>query len=226
MLSMLPLLPLVAAADAPQPIGVGADAPQGVSPRAAGKVELDLEGAPFLEPDEPVAQARVEEAVPVVEAQSAPKKSKKKLIIILGAALLLVVGAALYFFVFSTSKEKPAGPNVVVVHGPDWGQGEVSQHMIDFESFWVELTDSEGEARFLVCKFVVPTNSQANVLEFRTKMTIIRDAVFYYLKNKPYSFLSDNSKQPEIKKDLVGIINDYLVSEKIGEVLLDTYIIR
>jgi flagellar FliL protein len=57
-------------------------------------------------------------------------------------------------------------------------------------------------------------------------MTVIRDAIYYYLKNKPFSFLADNKNMDLLKRDLAGIISENLMTEKINEVLLDNYIIK
>jgi flagellar FliL protein len=205
-----------------------------------GKVELDLDGAPFLQPEEPVpppkppAAARAP-AVAVTEAAPAGKKKKinKKLLLGIGGAVILAAGAAVYFFMFigpsapETTSPKDADQKIVVVPStPQLEAAPTDQFMIDFPQFWVELQDNEGEIRFLNCKIIAPSNSEFNVREINSKMTVIRDAIYYYLKNKPYAFLADNKNMDLLKKDLAGIISENLLTEKINEVLLENYIIK
>jgi flagellar FliL protein len=203
------------------------------TPKSVSKVELDLEGAPFLQPDEPPPPKKQEPPkAPPVKPAAAPavaerKKSKKKPLIAAGALLLLLSGAAVYFFVLRNPAEPdgapPASPGQVVVVVPSTPQIEqapTDQFIIDFPQFWVELKDNEGEIRFLNCKILVPSNSEINVQEINAKMTLIRDAIYYYMKNKPFSFLADNKNMEVLKKDLAGIISENLMAEKITEVLL------
>ncbi|MDR2825779.1 MAG: flagellar basal body-associated FliL family protein [Deltaproteobacteria bacterium] len=212
-----------------------ASGPGAAAPKPVGKVELDLDGAPFLEPDEPPPPPKKQEpAAPAKTAAAKPatKKNKKKLLIIAGGALLLVSAAA-YFFLFrgdsepkEATPEKPAQKVVVVPSTPKIDAAPTDQFMIDFPQFWVELKDNEGEIRFLNCKIMIPSNSEFNVKEINAKMTVIRDAVYYYLKNKPYAFLSDNKNMNTLTQDMAAIISENLMTEKVNEVLLENYIIK
>ena len=208
-------------------------APADSAPQAkTGKVELDLDGAPFLQEEEAPPPAPVKEERPKAEpeGEAKPKKSKKKLFI-LGGALFLVLGAAAYFFLFSGGEEEapviPPGTTVITVPStPFTGPVATDQFMIEMPAFWVEVKDQEGEVRLLNCKISIPTNNNDNVLEFNAKKLIIRDALFYYLTNKDYAFLSESRNMETMKKDMVSIINEYLTTEKIKEVLLAEFIIR
>jgi flagellar FliL protein len=201
-------------------------------PAKAGKVELDLDGAPFLQEEEapPPAPVKKEER-PKAEAtgEAKPKKSKKKLLI-LGLVGLLGCGAAAGFL-FSGGDEAepeiPPGATVITVPStPFTGPANTDQFLIEVPAFWVEITDQAGEIRLLNCKIGIPTNNNDNVLEFNAKKLVIRDALFYYLINKDYAFLSDSQNMETLKKDMVSIINEYLTTEKIREVLLADFIIR
>lgn len=207
-------------------------APPESAPQAkTGKVELDLDGAPFLQEEEAPPPAPVKEERPQAEpdGEAKPKKGKKKLLI-LGGALFLVLGAAAYFLFFSGGEEVPEippGTTVITVPStPFTGPVATDQFIIEMPAFWVEIKDQEGEVRLLNCKISIPTNNNDNVLEFNAKKLVIRDALFYYLTNKDYAFLSDSRNMETLKKDMVSIINEYLTTEKIREVLLADFIIR
>ncbi|MDR1243138.1 MAG: flagellar basal body-associated FliL family protein [Deltaproteobacteria bacterium] len=218
----------------PAPAPAGGNAPKKVS-----KVELDLEGAPFLQPDEPEPPPKKQEPVkaPPVKPEEAPAKVKRKIskktLLTAAGVLLLLSGAAVYFLLLRNPAEPGvATPNipgqtvVVVPSTPQVDPAPTDQFIIDFPQFWVELKDNEGEIRFLNCKILVPSNSEINVGEINAKMTLIRDALYYYMKNKPYSFLVDNKNMDVLKKDLAEIISGNLTTEKVNEVLLENYIIK
>jgi flagellar FliL protein len=211
----------------------------GSAPKSVSKVELDLEGAPFLQPDEPDPPPKKQEpakAPPVKPAEipaEVKRKTSKKTLLIAAGVLLLLSGAAVYFLLLrDPSEPKVATPDipgqtvVVVPSTPQIELAPTDQFIVDFPQFWVELKDNEGEIRFLNCKILVPSNSELNVREINAKMTLIRDALYYYMKNKPYSFLVDNKNMDVLKKDLAEIISGNLTTEKVEEVLLENYIIK
>jgi flagellar FliL protein len=208
------------------------------SPKALGKVELDLEGAPFLQPDEPAPPPKTPAPakaplVTEVAPSASKKKVSKKLLLVIGGVFLLAAGVAAYFFLIrgpsapETASPKDADQKVVVVpSSPQLEPAPADPFIMDFPQFWVELKDNEGEIRFLNCKITVPGNSESNIMEIKAKMSVVRDSIYYYLKNKPYDFLADNKNMDLLKKDLAAIISENLLTEKINEVLLENYIIK
>ncbi|MBR4741483.1 MAG: flagellar basal body-associated FliL family protein, partial [Desulfovibrio sp.] len=56
------------------------------------------------------------------------------------------------------------------------------------------------------------------------KMLVLRDAVYFYLRGKSFEYLLNPDNAPEIKSDLLGILNDYLAHGKLEDVLLDSYL--
>lgn len=205
------MLPLLTAADEAAPLG---------------KVELDLEGAPFLEPepepeadDEPVGQAkqRIEEL-----EEGAPQKSRKRLFIGIGIIFVALVVAGIltaYYTLFrgGESKLDPAGPRQVVVPStpPPDETAPTSKFNISWEPFWVEVADPEGEIRFVYCKILLVTDNQRIALQIASKDAAMRDAVYYYLRNKPYSFLADLRQLDVLKKEILNIINYYILPETV-----------
>ncbi len=196
------------------------------------KVALDLDGADFLKADEPEPQEDLAPAVidseEKAEAETEEKpKSKLKLIIILLVLLLAIGGAALWWFVLRTPPppdQPTVEPEIIKVPKTPTTPPKPSDFIISFEQFWVPLPDGKGGTVFLVCKFAIVTKSEQLQLEVQNKMILLRDAVYYYLVNKPYHFLIDHANVNTIKKDLASVFGGYLVSGKVDDMLFEGYI--
>ena len=223
------MFPLLAAAEADP--AAPSDAASAASVK---KVELDLEGAPFLVVEEDQPKSKQDAAVVTPEVSKVSKPAGKKKFFMLPAILLLflIVGGALaaYMFFFNASAPNPSPPQTIVVSNepavlPD---APVPKFSLTWPYFWVELQDMEGETRFLVCRLTIITDSQQTEFELQQKSVIIRDAIYYYFINKPYAFLADTreARLMQIKNDVTNIIKEYLVTHDLKEVLLDDYIIK
>ncbi|MDR1360131.1 MAG: flagellar basal body-associated FliL family protein [Deltaproteobacteria bacterium] len=222
-----------------------ADNPEGEAPAApVFKVELDLEDAPFLQ--EPVAEKTAEpspqnaaDEQPADDPKGGPprwrivllrlKANKKKLLAASGACLLLGLGAlAVNFFLFSEEKPAPAGPTRVVL--PSQPQANATEqppvYMVNWEPFMVEQRGEEGEIRFLYCRFTTPTDNPILQSELEAKKVVVRDAIYYYLSNKPLTFLSDLDKQQSLKADIISVINEHVSSAKLSELYFEEYMVR
>lgn len=205
------------------------DAPASGAEAPLGKVELDLEGAPFLEPEpEEVpeeitdGQARSSSSEELDEDAEAKKRRRKKLFIIFGAifvGLVLIAIVGVYFLLFTADPKKdiPSDVEVVVLRSgpPPLAPAEVNKFNISWEPFWVEVADPEGEIRFVFCKIVMVTDNQRIALQIDNKQTTIRDAVYYYLRHKPYSFLADLRQLDVLKAEVLNIINYYILPETV-----------
>ncbi len=55
-------------------------------------------------------------------------------------------------------------------------------------------------------------------------MLSLRDAIYYYLRSKESAFLMDAHNGPEIKKDLLGVLNDYMTQGNIEDILFESYL--
>ena len=200
------------------------------APAKSGKVELDLDGAPFLAKEEPPKakeEPKDDKKPPESPPKVKPKKSKKKFLLILAPVVLLILGGLVYFLFLRGPTEEEIPPEVVVVPSvPVLGPPPAEQVILELDPFWVELLDQAGEVRLLTCKISIPVTTNDNTMEFNVKKAIIRDAFYYYLKNRPYDFLSASKNLDVIKNDLVSIMNEYITTDKIKEVLLTDYIIR
>lgn len=197
------------------------------------KVELDIEDAPFLK-EEAKQESAESEAESVEETKAdddlAKKKKKKKLMIIAGGAvLLLVLGAGAAWFLLKGSPAPPppsieeTKPEVIVV--PSKKGNAVAPDLVkDFDRFVVPVGETLSTTNFLICKFSTVTKNPGLENELDQKMILLRDSVYFYLRSKSYDFLLDPNNAEEIKKDLVAILNDYLSTGKLSDVLLDTYL--
>lgn len=202
-----------------------ADAAPPATPPAApqGKVELDLDGAPFLE-EEPKPAALPKQATHVVHEeleQSPPPRSRKKLFIFIGLGLLLILGgvfAAVYFFFLrspdGTVKADP-GVEVVVVPStpPVLPTAPVSAFSVSWPPFWVEVQDPEGELRLVYCKLTLLTDNQRIFMQIQAKNTTLRDAVYYFLRHKAYAELADMRRLNTLKGEILNVLNYYILPE-------------
>lgn len=226
-----------------------AEAPQGPDVQVAGeggesatpaKVSLDLDDAPFMQ-EEPAEEEKpaAKDKAPEGEAPAAgegedakPKKSKKKLFIIAGAAVaLLVILAAVYFLFLRGGGDEPPPPpppeppkpEIVVV--PSKPKVEVKPDIIkELEPFIVPHAEPTGGARFLYCKFAFVSKDPLLGQEVDSKLVSLRDSIFFYLKSKSTEYLMDARNAATIKKELRGVVSDYLTRSKLEDVLLDSYL--
>ena len=204
--------------------------PVAAGKKEVGKVELDIDDAPFLK-EEPRPEEKPEDSSASSEPDDAAlkKKKKKKLIIIGAAALLLIGGAAAAWFLLSSPPTPPPPPveeikpNVIVVPSKP-AVHAVPDVIRDFDLFIVPVGANAASTNFLVCKFSTVAKNPAVNTEIDNKMLVLRDAVYFYLRGKTPEYLLDSGNAPEIKKDLTSILNDYLQRGKLEDVLLDNFL--
>jgi flagellar FliL protein len=80
--------------------------------------------------------------------------------------------------------------------------------------------------RFLVCKFAAVTTNEELSAELEQKNTILRDAIFYYLKNKDLTYLSDKENVETLKTDILSVINQYLSVARLETLLIEKYMVK
>ena len=209
-------------------------------PKALQKVDLDLDDAPFLEDEEEAPAAPEASAEPFPEEVPAEeqKPSRKKFIFIGAAALVLLLGGAAAFFLL----RKPAAPPVEtppvapeaepavpppapppVLEPPKPPQQELVMPMAPF---LVEMTDATGRTRFLNLRFTAVTTDPAVRLEFMRNTIVVRDAVYYYLKNKSMEFLTDKKNTETLKKDVLSVINQFIGAQPLDNLLIEEYLVK
>ena len=177
------------------------------------KVELDLDDAP---------------ATPDDASAGAGKGKGKKLLLLgaIGGVVLLVAAAAVWWFMFRTPPPpppEPPKPDVVVV--PSAPAAQPAQDIVkEFAPFVVPNHEEKDGTRFLVCKFSAIIKDPAVGREMDQRMLSLRDAIYYYLRSKDNAFLMDARNGPQIKTDLLGVLNDYMAQGKIEDILFESYL--
>ncbi|EHJ46855.1 flagellar basal body-associated protein FliL [Solidesulfovibrio carbinoliphilus subsp. oakridgensis] len=209
-------------------------------PKALQKVDLDLDDAPFLEDEaeEPAPSAVVEESTPFPATDEEAKPSRKKLFVLVGAVLFLLLAGAAAFFLLK--KTPPAPPPVVeeapppveapapVVPTPPPPEPPAVQPEIimAMDPFLIELADPKGRTRFLTIRFTAVTREPAVELEFKRNLIVVRDAVYYYLKNKNLEFLTDKNNADALKKDVLSVINQFIGAQPLDNLLIEDYLVK
>ncbi len=227
---------------------------EGTAEEKQFNVELDLDDAPFLE-DEAEA-APIEEKSPepeILEQAAAPVKSswkdrltpllaqKKKLVLAGGVLLLLLVaGIVVNFFLFGgepdtepivqpeVTETAPVEPlRVVVPSAPEVTPAPPApSFIVPFEPFWVPMKGSEGEVLFLILEFSVPTDEAILQAEINAKKLILRDSVFYFLRNSDFPLHLDNVFADELSEDLISVLNEHLVAGKVQKILFSNFFVE
>uniref|UniRef100_I2Q1K7 Flagellar protein FliL n=1 Tax=Desulfovibrio sp. U5L TaxID=596152 RepID=I2Q1K7_9BACT len=211
-------------------------------PKALQKVDLDLDDAPFLEDEaeEPAPSVAAEESTPFPATDEDAKPSRKKLFILVGAALFLLLAGTAAFFLLKKPASAPA-PAPVVEEAPPPIEAPVPvaptppppeppavqpEIIMSMEPFLIELADPKGRTRFLTIRFTAVTREPAVELEFKRNIIVVRDAVYYYLKNKSLEFLTDKNNADALKKDVLSVINQFIGAQPLDNLLIEDYLVK
>lgn len=209
-----------------------------------GKVELDLDDAPFLIDDEPEEPEPEPEPKPPADLDAPPaqaeapgpaKGGRKNLLrdkrVWAGAGSALALLAVAAFFLFRSPEETPPSPPVqpppvAQVEEPPKEPEKPAEYYIRWEPFWVEFTDADGNVRFLICRFAGITLNPALKAEAESKEVMLRDTIYYYLIHKDKEFLSSTANAEVLKRDVLAVVNQYLSSGQLDQILLEDYVIK
>ncbi|SMF39653.1 flagellar basal body-associated FliL family protein [Desulfovibrio gilichinskyi] len=207
--------------------------------KATQKVDLDLDDAPFLEDEDeedlsPEEEPKELEALEEAKPKAKSSGSKKFIYIGIGVVILLLSLILVKLFLFTD--RPPAEPPAPVeekaveipkqVEAPPPPPKEPGVTLLRMDPFWVEQKDEKGHIRFLVARFAMTTTDERIVAEYSRKTLILRDAIYYYLKNKDLQFLSDKNNAEKLKKDLLMVINQYIVAGQFETILFEKYLVR
>ncbi|CCO24960.1 flagellar basal body-associated FliL family protein [Maridesulfovibrio hydrothermalis] len=207
--------------------------------KATQKVELDLDDAPFLEDEDEEDDLPEEEPEELESIEDAPaeKKSKSKLLIFggIGVIILLLSAILLKLFLFSDAPAPEPEPQAIeetTAEIPETPEEvppppeEPGISLLRMDPFWIEQEDDKGNTRFLIARFAMTTKDERVVAEYGRKTLTLRDAVYFYLKNKDLQFLADKKNVDRLKKDLLMVINQYIVAGQFDEILFEEYLVR
>ncbi len=214
------------------------DAATTPSSKAEQKVELDLDDAPFLEEEEEKEEQEEEKKEEVKEEKKEevkeeeapePKKKKKIIFLIAGAVILILIAVSVYFLFFKKEKkkeikeQKPPEKKIEVKEKPPPPKPKLIQ--LTLRPFWVDYPLEKGHA-YLHLTLVLSYEKGQMTWELIRKRIVIRDAIYYYLKNKKFNFFLNKKNIPLLKKDIKSIINQYLVYGKIKKIYFKDYLIE
>jgi len=192
------------------------------------KVELDLDDAPFLQEQESPPPAKTGSAPLQVPAE-APAPNKKKNCCSLRARLPCLCCwwrpwpyGGLSCARRRPRRRKPVKPEVIVVPSAKSPTAKPDS-VKELAPFVIPRQTAKG-ARFLICKFSTVSQSPRVGMEIDQKLIPLRDALYYYLSSKSDAFLLDPASVPTIKKDLGGVLNDYLTQGRIDDILFESYL--
>lgn len=204
--------------------------------RATQKVDLDLDDAPFLEDeDEEEEIAEVEEETPLFTEEEEPKAGltallrNKLFLISLGVILILLV--VIVFLVLREPEAPPPPPPAPVEEMQPEEKTpavveETPQILIRLDPFLIEQKDREGRIRFLEIRVLISTEDEGLSKQFKQETYAVRNALFYYLKNKNLQFLSDKENSDKLKKELLAIINQYMGFGQFETLMFEQYLVR
>ena len=202
--------------------------------KSTQKVALDIDDAPFLVDEEPEAPPPVEEPEEVDtsaedEARAAALRKRKKVIAAsLAGAFILIAGIAIWYFILREvpgEEEAAPGATVIVVPSPAAITGP-DELPISMQPFLVPQKDAEGRERFLRMQISSLSTDENVIREVKEKNLVLRDAIYYYLRNKPHEYMLDPDSLPTIKQDLLDIINGYLGQGKLEDLFVENYLMR
>lgn len=213
----------------------------GGTSRATKKVDLDLDDAPFLEEEEEeeAAPEPVQEEIapePEKEKRPLPAWLKNKFLWIGLVALLLVSGVAVKFLFFRKAEapapppplpveeKKPEQPPPPPVEKPK--PKEEGETILRLEPFMVEQRDKEGNIRFVNVRLVFNTKDPRMATNFTQETLTIRNAVYYYLKNKDLQFLADEKNSERLKTELLAVVNQYMGAGQFETLLFEDYVVK
>ncbi len=203
--------------------------------KATQKVDLDLDDAPFLEDEEDEEEliSKEEEETPLLEE---PKESSgfdfkallrnKLFLIAVGVILLLLV---IIFILLLREPDAPPPPPPPTVEEPTKKKDIVDEKpeiIIRLDPFLIEQRDKDNKIRFLEVRIAVSTLEEGLAKQFKQETYTVRNAIYYYLKNKDLQFLSDKENSDKLKKELLTIINQYMGFGQFDSLLFEQYLAR
>lgn len=207
--------------------------------RATQKVDLDLDDAPFLEDEdeeEEIEAFESEEETPLLEEEEESSGfdlkallRNKLVLAFIGVILILIVVIVFLLLREPEAPPPPPPPPVEEVQETPLEEPEIPETpeiLIRLDPFLIEQKDKDNNIRFLEVRIVVSTIDDGLARQFKQETYTVRNALFYYMKNKDLQFLSDKENSEKLKKELLAIINQYMGFGQFDTLLFEQYIVR
>lgn len=212
---------------------IGDDEDDDDVPRSQQKVELDLDDAPFLEDEdeddddeEDVEEISLDEEPEEEESQFKRLLRNKKVLIGLAVLFVFILAVPVKIWLFPEGEKVVEEVGKVELEPEEPKKPETVEYTISFKPFWVEKTAPDGTVHFIHTKFSFTTTDPALQFEVRQKTFIIRDAIYYYLRNKEYDFLADMNNLEALKEDILSVINKFLGTSQVETLLVEEYLVQ
>lgn len=202
--------------------------------KATQKVDLDLDDAPFLEDEEEEEEApHVQEETPLFEQEEPGRKfdlgalfKNRLFLIALGVILLLLVIIFVLLLREPEAPPLPPPPPRAPAASPQAETPATPEILIRLDPFLIEQRDKDNVIRFLEVRVLVSTTDDGLARQFKQETYTVRNAIFYYLKNKDLQFLSDKENSDKLKQELLAIINQYMGFGQFDTILFEQYLVR
>ena len=204
--------------------------------RTTRKVDLDLDDAPFLEEEEAPPEP-VEEPKALAPIEEPRPKAKHSLLtnkfFYIGLAVLLVAVAVAVKLLFFKAKPAPppepppeANQTQEAPPPPEPPKAEPPQVQLKLAPFLIEQRDQGGEIRFLDIRVTLTAKNETLAKNFAQETVTVRNAIFYYLKNKDLQFLTDETNSERLKRELLAVVNQYMGAGQFDELLFEQYMVK
>lgn len=197
------------------------------SAQATQKVTLDLDDAPFLDDiDEEPSDEVVKPEAPDAEKGEGESKSGKsyRLTLVIGGIIVALLLAGLAFWLTRPPPE-PAQPEPEPLQQPQPApEPKPEEYTVDLKPFWVAYTQGEDVA-FLTLRLTLTMEGSTRYVEVQRKEIILRDAVYYFLNNRPIPEIKREDAADALKADLMSVINQHL-SSPLADILIEEYLVR
>jgi flagellar FliL protein len=204
--------------------------------RATQKVDLDLDDAPFLEDedeDEEIEEVEVETPF-LSEDDGKPKPGLVALLknkfVLMGLGVILLLLAVIVVLLLREPEAPPPPPPPTAeeptIPEPAPEAPKTPEIVIKLDPFLVEQHDETGKIRFLEVSILLSTEDEGLARQFKQETFAVRNALYYYLKNKDLQFLSDKKNSEKLKKELLVIINQYMGFGQFDTLMFEQYLVR
>ena len=98
---------------------------------------------------------------------------------------------------------------------------------VPLEAFVVEKIDEKGVAKVLTLKLkLVYKENPMLERELLTKNFALRDGLYYNLKNKSFANLTDKDSVEQLREELRGVVNNYLNTGQVEQVLFEELLVK